>query len=375
MEIKVRAVDFEEKSTQEIEKELLDKAENENSEGSETNVERVEGSTEGAASTQEQENIQSEGEAQGQNLKDEDVLSYIGKRYDREINSLDELFDQRNANEDLPEDVSAFLKYKKETGRGINDFIKISKNYDDMDDDQLLLDYYLEQNEGLDRDDVQFEIDDKFSYDEDLDEEREIKSKKLAKKKELAKAKEHFNSLKEQYKVPLESRDTFASDEERDQYDAYKKYKEAATANEQELAKRAEFFSSKTNELFSENFEGFGFNVSDDNKIVYKPSDSKTLLNEQSDLNNFVNKFTDKDGYIKDFEGFHRSIAVASNPEKFARYFYEKGMADAVGDVAKESKNIDMTRQSTKVTPKEGFQVRSVDADRSNRLIIKKRKN
>ena len=375
MEIKVKAVDFEEKSTQEIEKELLDKAENENSGENEANVVRVEESTEGASTTQEQKDIQPQGEAQLPSIKDEDVLSYIGKRYDREINSLDELFDQRNANEELPEDVSAFLKYKKETGRGINDFIKINKNYDDVDDDQLLHEYYLDQNKDLDLDDVKFEIEDRFHYDEDLDEEREVRLKKVAKKKELAKAKSYFNEMKEQYRVPLESRDTFASDKDLEEFNAYKKHKDAATANEQELAKRAKNFSSKTGELFSENFEGFGFNVSDNNKIVYKPSDSKTLLNEQSDLNNFVNKFTGEDGAIKDYEGFHRSIAVASNPEKFAKYFYEKGMADAVGDVAKESKNIDMTRQSTKVIKKDGFQVRSIDADRGNRLIIKKSKN
>lgn len=375
MEIKVKAVDFEEKSTQEIEKELLDKVENENSGEDEANVDRVEESTESASAPQEQEDIQPQGEAQELSIKDEDVLSYIGKRYDREINSLDELFEQRNANEELPEDVSAFLKYKKETGRGINDFIKINKDYNDVDDDQLLRDYYLDQNKDLDLEDVQFEIEDRFHYDEDLDEEREIRLKKVAKKKELAKARDYFNQLKEQYKVPLESREGFASDKDMEEFNAYKKQKEAATANDQELAKRAQYFSSKTGELFSENFEGFGFNVSEDKKLVYKPADSKTLLNEQSDLNNFVNKFTGDDGFIKDIEGFHRSIAVASNPEKFAKYFYEKGMADAVGDVAKESKNIDMTRKSTQVIKKEGFQVRSVDADRSNRLIIKKRKN
>lgn len=375
MEIKVKAVDFEEKSTQEIEKELLDKVENENSGEDEANVDRVEESTESASAPQEQEDIQPQGEAQELSIKDEDVLSYIGKRYDREINSLDELFEQRNANEELPEDVSAFLKYKKETGRGINDFIKINKDYNDVDDDQLLRDYYLDQNKDLDLEDVQFEIEDRFHYDQDLDEEREIRLKKVAKKKELAKARDYFNQLKEQYKVPLESREGFASDKDMEEFNAYKKQKEAATANDQELAKRAQYFSSKTGELFSENFEGFGFNVSEDKKLVYKPADSKTLLNEQSDLNNFVNKFTGDDGFIKDIEGFHRSIAVASNPEKFAKYFYDKGMADAVGDVAKESKNIDMTRKSTQVIKKEGFQVRSVDADRSNRLIIKKRKN
>ena len=375
MEMKVKSVDFEEKSMQEIENKLLEDVEKEHSGASKDNVERVEESTDNASTTQEQADLQSKDEAQKLSIKDEDVLSYIGKRYNREINSLDELFEQRNANEELPEDVSAFLKYKKETGRDINDFVKINKNYDEVTDDQLLLDYYLEQNKGLDPEDVSFEIDDKFSYDEDLDEEREVRSKKVAKKKELVKAKDYFNSLKEQYKVPLESRDSFVPDEDKESFNAYKKNKEAANANEQELAKRAEHFKSETSNLFSENFEGFGFNISENNKIVYKPADSKTLFNEQSDLNNFVNKFTGDDGLINDMEGFHRSISVASNPEKFAKYFYEKGAADAVGDVAKESKNINMTRQSTQIIPNEGYQVRSIDADRGNRLIIKNKKN
>jgi len=363
-EFKVRAVDFEEKSAQEIERDLLAKAENENNQA-EVAID----------TTEAKQNTEPQGEVKESSMSDDDVLSYIGNRYDREINSLDELFEQRNANEELPEDVSAFLKYKKETGRGIGDFVKINKDYDNVNDDQLLLDYYLEQNKGLDPEDVTFEIEDKFSYDEDLDEEREVKSKKVAKKKELVKAKEYFNSLKEQYKVPLESRESFVPEEERESFDSYKKQKEQRLQNENTLAERAKKFTSKTSELFSENFEGFGFNVSEDNKVVYKPADSKTLLNEQSDLNNFVNKFTGEDGSIEDYEGFHRSIAVASNPEKFAKYFYEKGMADAVDSVAKESKNIDMTRQSTKIAPKEGVQVRSIDASRGNRLIIKKHKN
>jgi hypothetical protein len=43
-------------------------------------------------------------------LKEEDVLSYLEKRYNKEINSFDELMAQRAENEPLPEDVEAFLK-------------------------------------------------------------------------------------------------------------------------------------------------------------------------------------------------------------------------------------------------------------------------
>ena len=49
-------------------------------------------------------------------LKEEDVLSYIGKRYNKQINSFDELMAERSQAEDMPEDVAAYMKYKKETG-------------------------------------------------------------------------------------------------------------------------------------------------------------------------------------------------------------------------------------------------------------------
>ena len=51
-------------------------------------------------------------------LNEDEVLSYIGKRYGKEINSIDELVSKREDSEPLPEDVAAYLKYKKETGRG-----------------------------------------------------------------------------------------------------------------------------------------------------------------------------------------------------------------------------------------------------------------
>ena len=74
-------------------------------------------------------------------LKEEDVLSYIGKRYNKQINSFDELTAQREEAEALPEDVSAYMKYKKETGRGFEDFLNLKKDYDSMDPESLLKNY------------------------------------------------------------------------------------------------------------------------------------------------------------------------------------------------------------------------------------------
>ena len=158
MEIKVKAVDSpESKSIQEVEKELLDKHEESLSdETGETNVEGVDESTESATPTEEQESVQPEAETQTEpsELSEEDVLSYIGKRYGKEITSFDELMTERESEAELPEDVATYLKYKQETGRGFEDFAKLQQNFDDMHPDDLLTSYYKATEEGLDNEDI-----------------------------------------------------------------------------------------------------------------------------------------------------------------------------------------------------------------------------
>jgi hypothetical protein len=185
MEIKVREVGAtEEKSKAEIEQELLDKAESENFGENDTDAPRMEDSTESATTTQEQEDVQPQEETQTQSseLTEEDVLSYIKSRYDKQIDSVEQLFDEKQSNEDLPEDVAAYFKYKKETGRGIEDYVKLHQDFDSMDEDTLLSNYLLATEEALDADDVEVLMSD-YDYDEDIDEQSEIKKKKLAKKK------------------------------------------------------------------------------------------------------------------------------------------------------------------------------------------------
>ncbi len=356
----VRLVDSEEKSLQEIETKLVEEHEKELIQNEQSSQE-----TPVVEETPELEQTSSS----NFEIDDDAVLSHIKTKYNREVSKIDDLFQQN----DLDEDVAAFQKYKRETGRGIEDFIKLNRDIDSLDPDKLLADYY--KDNGDDDEDVEYKLS-KLQYEEDYDSESEIKEKKLAKKQELKKAKKYFNDLKEQYKAPLESRESFVPQEEKENYEAYKSYRQATTQAEEEQAKRSKYFTDKTSELFSERFEGFGFNLDDNNKVVYKPAESPDLLKDQSNLQNFVSRFLNDEGYLKDAESFHRAIAVASNPEKFAKFFYEKGMADAVGNVAKESKNIDMTRQATQVTPAPGFKVTAIDDERGNRLVIRnKNKN
>jgi len=362
MDIKVKNVEFkEEKSTQEIESDLLKKHEEkfeDSPQDKEQPVEKIE-------VVENQEVVKEE--TPSSELNDEDVLSYIKNRYDKDISSVDELFAQTKDNDDLPEDVSAYFKYKKETGRGIEDFVSLQKDYESMEDDQLLANYYKSTEDGLDSMDIQDLIEDKFSYDEDLDEVKDVKKAKLAKKRELAKAKKFLNEQKDKYKIPLESSGGGLSEDQEKNLNAYKSYKDESETVKELSAKRYDWFLEKTNEVFNDEFKGFEFNVGEKD-FTFKPGDASELKSVQKDVQNWVNKFTDDKGFIKDAKGYHRSLAMAMNPNKFAQFFYEQGVANTVDDVAKKSKNIDMeVRQTNTSYNKDGLKIRSVGDTSSGR--------
>ena len=354
----VKAVsDVEEKSTAEVEEQLLKTHEEKfSAEESNSEPEKVEPVAE-----------EVEVPTETGDLKDEDILKYIKDRYNKEINSVDELFATQEANEDLPEDVSAFFKYKKETGRGISDFVKLQQDYDEMEPTEVLSNYYSQTEEGLDEIDIQDLIEDKFGYDEDLDEDKDIKKRKLAQKRELVKAKKFFTEQKEQYKTPLESSGSLSSEDQTEEFNRYKSFVEDSTTREEEQKKRYNWFVEKTGNVFNDDFKGFEVSIND-KAYTYKPGDASELMNKQKDVNNFVKPYLDPEsGMMKDAEGYHRAMSIAMNPEKFAKFFYEQGKAETIDDVSKKSKNIDMVRQAPQSFSKDGLKIRPVGDTSSGR--------
>lgn len=365
MDIKVRLLDeVEPKGVAELEKELLEKHEAEQK-----------ALDEAASQNQQPEIEQPEVASTGADLKEEDVLSYIKNRYNKEINSFDELISERNRTEELPEDVAEYLKYKKETGRGFDDFLKLREDYDSMSPDNLLREYLSATQDGLDSDDIEVMLSD-YQYDEDLDDDSRIKKVKIERKKAIAEAKKYFNSQKEKYKVPLESSSASISKEEKEEIEAYRKYLNESKTVEEENNRKRGWFEKKTDEVFSNGFKGFEFNVND-RKLTFNPGDAAELKKAQSNPMNFIGKFLDENGLIKDAEGYHKSLSVAMNPEKFARFFYEQGMADATDDLMRKTKNINMSERRAPEIAKQsdGMQVRALNPDSGRNLKIRSRKN
>jgi hypothetical protein len=304
-------------------------------------------------------------------LSEDQVLSYIGKRYNKQINSLDELTAQREESEALPEDVVAYLKYKQETGRGINDFMQLNRDVDSMEPETLLREYLSSTQEGLDADDIDVLMDD-YRYDEDIDDESAIRKIKLETKKAVAEAKKFFNAQKEKYRIPLESRVESISEEQKEIYEKYKQYTEQANSYEEESERKRQWFDQKSDEVFSDKFKGFEFALKD-KKVSFNPGDRNELRKLQSTPANFINRFLDEQGLMKDAEGYHRALAVAMNPDKFADFFYEQGKADAVDGTMRSIKNIQMSENRApevgRVT--EGIQVKAVNPDSGRSLKIR----
>lgn len=355
MEIKVRALDdVEQKSAQQVEEELLKKHE------------------EQLAASEQVETTTVVETPQVEDLSEDKVLDFLDKKYGRKLSSVDDLFATQK--EELPEDVSAFLNFKKETGRGLNDFIKINTDLDSMNPDQLLKEYYSQKESDLDAEEIEYLIADKFSYDEDLDDEKDIKKKQIEKKKELAKAKKFLEEQKQKYKAPLESSYGSLSVDEQEALKAYKEYSAKAQSSQELEQRQAEWFLKKTDEVFNNDFKGFDFKIGD-KELKFSPGDQNELKKAQSNINNFIAKFVNNDGLIEDAKGYHKSLAVAMNPEKFAKFFYEQGIADAIEKEAKSSKNINFeVRRSPEVINKGSFKVTSIGESDGRGLRIRFKK-
>ena len=374
MEIKVKDLGLvEEKSTAEIEEQLLKNHEEkfEDQPAKEDAPEKVEVKEETPAVELEKSEPAVEDKTPSLELNDDNVLSYIKDRYNKDIKSVDELFAEKEANEPLPEDVSKYLEYKKETGRGIKDFYNLQRDYDSMDDNSVLASYYSATEEGLDAIDIQDIIEDKFDFDEEVDDPKDIKKIKLAKKRELAKAKKFLNEQKDKYKVPLESSGDGLSADQKENLNAYQSYLDESKSIKEQNDKRYDYFLNKTNEVFNNEFKGFDFKVGENN-FTYKPGTAEEIKNVQKDIGNFINKYMDDKGLIADAQGYHKALSVAMNPEKFAQFFYEQGVSSAVDNVTRKSKNINMEmRQAPQAVTKNGMKIRpvgKVDSGRGLRI-------
>ena len=281
-----------------------------------------------------------------------------------------------NAGVELPENIQKVIDFMNETSGSLEDYVKLNQNYEDLNEDQLLKEYYANTKPHLEKEDIDFLMEDNFLYDEEFDEERDVKRKKLARREELAKAKAHLTGMKNKYYEEIRGGARLAPEQKKavDFFNRYTKENETAT---QLAKKQSEVFLNKTENVFNQDFKGFDYQVGD-KKFRFKVKDAPSIKETQSDINNFVKKFLDKDNAMSDAAGYHKGLFTAMNADSIANHFYEQGKADAMKTSITNSKNVQMGARGVHedVKAPNGWSVRSVDSGGSDsKLRIKKFKH
>lgn len=273
----------------------------------------------------------------------------------------------------LPENITKLVSFMEETGGTMQDYIRLNTNYDDVDRDVLVKEYYKSTKSHLSADEIDFMLDDKFAFDEDIDEERDIRRKKLAYKEEVAKARKFLKETKDKYYDEIKLNSPKLSESQQEASNFFNRYKEDQKRN----AANHEKFKANTNQLLNEKFEGFDFNLGD-KKFRYGVQNPSQVAEKQSDISNFIGKFLGKDGMIEDTAGYHKALYAGANADKIANHFYEQGKADAIRDVVNKSNNTSSSARKAAPTGAAKFgayTVKSVSGADSSKLKIKKFKN
>ena len=270
---------------------------------------------------------------------------------------------------ELPENVQKLMDFMSDTGGDINDYVELNRDYSELDNDTLLREYYNKTKPHLNAEEVNFMIEDNFLYDENRDNDKEIKRKKLALKEQVADAREHLDGLKSKYYEDIKAGSKLTSDQQK-AIDFFNRYNDESKAAEQ----ATKTFLNKTNEVFSDNFEGFEYSVGD-KTYRFNVNNANEIKDTQSDINNFVGKFLNENDEMSDAKGYHKGLFTAMNADQVANHFYQQGKADALKENTANVKNIDMgARQSHGEVEAGGLKVRALDDDNTAKFRFKKRK-
>ena len=278
--------------------------------------------------------------------------------------------DEKVLGKQLPENIEKLVSFMEDTGGTVEDYVRLNADYSNVDNDTLLQEYYSKTKPHLDKEEINFLLEDKFSFDEDVDDEKEIKLKRLAAKEEIAKAKNFLEETKSKYYDEIKLRPGVTQDQQK-ATDFFNRYNE----NKKLAADKHKQFVETTKEYFTKDFKGFEFNLGD-TKFKYNVNNTDEVIDQQSDLEKVVGKFLNKDGRIEDHEGYHKAMYAARNADTIAKHFYEQGKADAVKDVVNKSKNIETASrpQNNEDIFINGFKVKAVSGVDSSKLKIKTNK-
>jgi len=270
----------------------------------------------------------------------------------------------------LPENVEKLVSFMEETGGTVEDYVRLNADYEKVDNEALLREYYKNTRPHLTYDEVNFLLEDNFKIDENVDEERDVRKKKLAYKEEVGKAKSYLNDLKTKYYDEIKLRPNVNKDQQ-NAIDFFNRYNE----DQKTLSKQREVFQKVTKDTFTDEFKGFDFKVGD-KKFRYGVRNPNEIVEKQTDITPFVETFLDEKGLLVDPQGYHKAMYAARNSDTIAKHFYEQGKADATKDLVAKTKNLstEPRQEASGDVFVGGIKVKAISGADASKLRIKTRK-
>ena len=331
----------------------------------------VVGSDENTDAPQEQKEVQPQGEIQ------EEELPVLEEVTEEEVQVVEDKIEEVVAEAEatgkaLPENIQKLVDFIEDTGGDLNDYVKLNRDLSNLDDSEVLDEYYRKTKPHLSASERSFLLEEKFGFDEDVDEERTIKSKKIALKEQVAEARSYLDKQKTKYYEEIKAGSKLTPEQQK-AMDFFNRYNKESEQNKKLADSTKKVFLQKTNNVFNESFKGFDYNIGD-KKYRFNVKNVEDVKQTQSDINNFVQKFLDKDNNMSDARGYHKSLFTAMNADAIAKHFYEQGKADAIKESVAKAKNVDTNPRGTfNEVSANGIKVR-VLGDDSGSLKFKMRK-
>ena len=339
----------------------------------ETDPAGVVGSDEDAGTSQEQEEVQPEGEVQ------ETEVPVLEEVTEEEVEAVEEQVEEAIAEAEatgkpLPENIQKLVDFMEDTGGDLNDYVNLNRDLTKLDDSEILDEYYRKTKSHLSAEERNFLLEDKYGFDEDVDDERTIRSKKIALKEQVAEARAYLDGQKSKYYEEIKAGSKL-TDEQQKAVDFFNRYNKESEETQKLTESNKQVFQQKTDNLFNDKFKGFDYNVGD-KKYRFNVKNVEDVKANQSDLNNFVQKFLDKNNQMSDAKGYHKSLFTAMNADAVAQHFYEQGKADAIKETIAKGKNIDVNPRGTHGNDQtSGMKVKVLGEDSNDfKFKIRKRK-
>ena len=247
---------------------------------------------------------------------------------------------------EVPENIQRLVEFMEETGGDLQDYVNLNRNIEEMDDSDVLDEYYRETKSHLTAEERNFLLEDNYGIDEELDDEKTIRKKKIALKEQVAEARAHLDRLKSKYYEDIKAGSKL-TEEQQQAIDFFNRYNEESAKQEELSQAGLQSFLQATDNVFNNDFKGFEYNVGD--KVYrFNVKDVNKVKTTQKDINNFVSKFVDENTQqIKDAAGYHKGLFTAMNPDTIAKHFYEQGKADAIKNQVARDKNINLEPRQT----------------------------